>query len=105
MRLRVKAVAAPLEAAPEPAAEAAQSSEPARIIRRVKTANGGFLERLDFDATQYEPLSVETLAMPPVQPSRRSRRTSSRSTPTRSKRRWRISACAATCSTPIPAPW
>ncbi|WP_296707639.1 DNA translocase FtsK, partial [Rhodoblastus sp.] len=67
MRLRVKAVAAPLEAAPEPVRVAPEPNEPARTIRRVKPANG-FLERLDFDATQYEPLSVETLAMPPVQP-------------------------------------
>ncbi|MDI9848263.1 hypothetical protein QM467_09390, partial [Rhodoblastus sp. 17X3] len=66
MRLRVKAVAAPLEAAPEPV-RVQEPNDPARIIRRVKPANG-FLERLDFDATQYEPLSVETLAMPPVQP-------------------------------------
>jgi DNA segregation ATPase FtsK/SpoIIIE, S-DNA-T family len=68
MRLRVKAVATPVETLPEPAAEAALSSEPAKPFRRVKTPNGGFLERLDIASAPYEPLSVETLAMPPVQP-------------------------------------
>ena len=68
MRLRVKAVATPVETVPEPAAEAALSSEPAKPFRRVKTPNGGFLERLDIASAPYEPLSVETLAMPPVQP-------------------------------------
>ncbi|MCI4680272.1 hypothetical protein K9U33_16685, partial [Rhodoblastus acidophilus] len=94
MRIRVKAVAAPSEPAPQPVAEPipipepepepepepakaaetakpvkpaepVRSAEPVRVMKRAKTPVGGFLERLEAANFDYQPFAVETLAPPP----------------------------------------
>jgi S-DNA-T family DNA segregation ATPase FtsK/SpoIIIE len=69
MRLRVKAVAEPMDEEPKPARPApAPGAEPAKIVKRAKTPVGGFLERLDPAHRDYEALAVDMLAEPPFQP-------------------------------------
>uniref|UniRef100_UPI0026399DCB DNA translocase FtsK n=1 Tax=Rhodoblastus sp. TaxID=1962975 RepID=UPI0026399DCB len=66
MRLRVKAVATPSEPEPDPVpvAAPAPAPEPARVVKRAKPPAGGFLQRLDAPAAEYEPFALDTLAPP-----------------------------------------
>ncbi|WP_298424790.1 DNA translocase FtsK, partial [Rhodoblastus sp.] len=62
MRLRVKAVATPAEPEPAPVVEPAAPQE--RVIKRVKTPLGGFLERREAPDFPYEPFALEVLPPP-----------------------------------------
>ncbi|MGP0106653.1 DNA translocase FtsK, partial [Rhodoblastus sp.] len=67
VRIRVKAVAAPTEPEPEPvpAPAPAKAAEPVRLIKRAKTPAGGFLERIDAPAAEYDPFALDMLTPPP----------------------------------------
>ncbi len=65
VRIRVKAVATPSEPSPEPAAAQSKPAELARAFKRVKTPAGGFLQKFDAPAADYEPFALDMLTLPP----------------------------------------